>query len=90
MAITIALPAEVEAALRLDVADLDADARETYAAELYRRGKLTHRQLSSVLDLDRFETEGVLKRHRVFEDLPGYDELAQEARELKALLIKSD
>ena len=39
--------------------------------ELYRQEKLTPRQLGrSLLGLDRFETEVVLRKHHVTEDFP--------------------
>ncbi len=64
--VTLDLPADVEERLRRETPDLDADVREAYALELFRRGKLSHRELSQVLGLDRFETDGFLKRHNVY------------------------
>jgi len=61
------LPADVEERLRRENPNLDADVKEAYALELFRRGKLSHYELSRVLGLDRFETDAYLKRHNVFE-----------------------
>ena len=65
--VTLNLPAEVEEKLRREAPDLDTDVKETYALELFRRGKLTHYELSRVLGLDRFATDAYLKQHNVLE-----------------------
>ncbi len=69
MAITIDLPSDIEEDLRSRLGDLDAQAKEAFAVELYRQRKLTHCQLSKLLGLSRFETDGVLKEHEVYYDL---------------------
>jgi len=74
MAVTIELPIEIERELRRDIANLDQAAKEAMLIELYRQDKLTHLQLAAALDLDRFETEAVLKKHNVTEDFPTDDE----------------
>ena len=63
MAVTIQLPTDVEKRLRAEFADLDTEAKETLALDLFRRGKLSHYELSKVLDLDRVKTDAFLKRH---------------------------
>ena len=70
MAVTIQLPADVEQRLRAENLDLDSDAKEAMLVELYRQDKLSHFELSRALGLNRFETDGVLKKHKVTEDLP--------------------
>jgi hypothetical protein len=42
--------------------------------ELYRQDKLSHHELSQAMGLNRFQTDGVLKRHGVTEDLPTNEE----------------
>jgi len=37
--------------------------------ELYRQEKITHFQLSKLLEVDRFETDGILKKHGVMIEL---------------------
>ena len=65
--VTLDLPADLEERLRRESPNLDADVKEAYALELFRRGRLSHYELSRVLGLDRFETDAYLKRHNVFE-----------------------
>ena len=65
--VTFDLPADVEERLRRENPNLDADVKEAYALELFRRGKVSHCELSRMLGLDRFETDAYLKRHNVFE-----------------------
>ncbi len=77
--ITLDLPPDVEKKLRADTPDLDADVREAYALELFRRGKLSHVELSQILGLDRFETDAYLKRHRVFEGSLTMEDLNHDA-----------
>jgi predicted HTH domain antitoxin len=67
LSVTLELPADVEERLRQEIPDLDADVKEAYALELFRRGKLSHCELSLVLGLDRFETDAYLKQRKVFE-----------------------
>lgn len=69
MAITFELPAAIEQHLRGEWADFDAVAKESALVELYRQGNLTHHQLATALDLDRFAVDALLKRHQVTEDL---------------------
>jgi hypothetical protein len=65
--VTLDLPIAVEEKLRRETPNLDADVRETYALELFRRGRLTHYELSCVLGLDRSATDAYLKAHNVME-----------------------
>ena len=79
MAVTFQLPADVEKNLRHQLPNLDAEARETFLVALYRQGKLSHLALSQALGLDRFETEDVLHKHNVTEDLGTLEENLAEA-----------
>jgi len=74
MAVTFQLPLEIEDELRRELGDLDQAAKEAMLVELYRQDKLGHHQLSVALGLDRLETEVVLKKHNVVEDLPTDEE----------------
>ncbi len=60
------LPADLVEKLCRETPNLDADVKEAYLLELFRRGKLSHYELSRALGLDRFETVAWLKRHKVF------------------------
>ena len=65
--ITLDFPPDVEEKLVRNTENLNTDVKEMYALELFRRGKLSHFELSRVLGLDRFETDAYLKRHQVLE-----------------------
>ena len=65
--VTFESPAELEDRLRRESPDLATEVKEAYALELFRRGKLSHYELSWVLGLDRLETDAWLKRRQVFE-----------------------
>lgn len=86
MAVTVKLPADVEKRLRAESPDLESDAKEAMLIELYRQDKLSHYELSQSLGLDRFETDGVLKKHNVTENLPTLEELEEDLHELRQLL----
>jgi predicted HTH domain antitoxin len=85
MSISFQLPLELERDLRQKVADLDSEAKEALLVDLYRRGKLTHLALSEALGMDRFETEDVLHKHNVTEDLGTVDDYLSDARWLEKL-----
>jgi predicted HTH domain antitoxin len=86
MAVIVELPSEVELRLRADTPDLESEAKEAMLVELYRQDKLSHYELSLALGLDRFETDAVLKKHNVTEDLPTLDELEEDLQVLRQLL----
>lgn len=85
MAVTFQLPFDLEQNLRGDVLDLDAAAKEALLVSLYRQGKLSHHALSQAIGLDRFETEDVLQRHGVTEDLGTVDEHLAEVHSVEKL-----
>ena len=74
MAVIVELPADVEQRLRAESPDLESEAKEAMLVELYRQDKLSHYELSQALGLERFETDAVLKKHNVTEDLPTDEE----------------
>ena len=86
LTVTLDLPHEIEEKLRPQVPNLDADIREAYALELFRRGRLSHYELSQVLGLDRFETDAYLKRHNVFEGSLTMEDLEEQYQTLERLL----
>jgi predicted outer membrane protein len=85
MAIQITLPANLEERLRADLGDLAAAGKEAMLVELYRQAKITHHELSQALGLSRFETDAVLKRHDVTEDLPMLEEHLADLDALRKL-----
>ena len=88
MSVTIDLPSEVEQRLRAECPNLDAEAKEAMLVELYRQQKLSHHELSQALGLSRFETDGLLKKHNVTEDLPSNDELEAALAHMRSLIGK--
>jgi hypothetical protein len=88
MAVTIELPTEIEESLRRELGDLDRVAKEALLLELYRQDTLTRYELSLTLGLDRFETDALLKKHHVTEDLPTPEELAEDLRRLTQVVGK--
>ena len=86
MSVTFELPAAIEQQLRRELANLDQLAKEAALVELYRQEKLTHHQLAAALGLDRFETEELLKRHNVTEDLMTAEEYDAQLANLRRLV----
>ncbi|MEW6743328.1 MAG: UPF0175 family protein [Planctomycetota bacterium] len=80
--IQIQLPQHVEERLRKALGNLEQAAKEAALVELYRQGHVTHHELGEALGLSRFETDGLLKRHNVTEDLETPEE---HLRDLEAL-----
>jgi hypothetical protein len=69
MTISFDIPQEIEQQIRTDGVDLGRDAKEVYLMEQYRQAKITHRQLEGALDLSFHETEQLLKRRDMGQDL---------------------
>lgn len=65
MSISFDIPKDIEHQLRTAGADLNREAKEAFLVELYRQHKISHRQLGEMLDLERYETDGLLKKHNV-------------------------
>ena len=82
MPITFEIPREIEQELSRSGADLNGEAREAFLVELYRQERITHHQLAEALGLSRYETDGVLKRHKVWLELTP-EELATQAASLR-------
>ncbi len=80
MSVTFQIPGDLEESLRHRIDDLDAAAREALLVTLYRQGEISHVSLSQALGLDRFDTEAVLHKHRVTEDLGTTEDVLAEVR----------
>lgn len=65
--LTIELDPVLENALRRTSVDPSRALVEALALGLFRQGEITHLELRSALGLDRFETDTLLRRYRVFE-----------------------
>jgi predicted HTH domain antitoxin len=85
MSVTFQLPSDLEQNLRHDLKDLEGEAKEAFLVALYRQGKLSHLALSQALSLDRFETEDLLHKHNVTEDLGTLEDYLEDARTLEKL-----
>jgi hypothetical protein len=88
MAVTFELPAELEKNLRSSLGDLDRAAKEATLVDLYRRDAITAYELSQALGLSRLQTEALLKKHNVTEDLPTADELDVALSRLRQMTDK--
>ena len=86
MAVTFELPQEIERSLRRQLGDLDQVAKEAALVELYRQDRITAHELAQGLGLSRLETEALLKRYGVTEDLPTESELELDRTRLRRLL----
>jgi hypothetical protein len=65
---------------------LDELAKEAALAELYRQRKLTHQELAHSLGLGRIETEDLLAKYNVTEDLITSAEFAAQQAALSKLV----
>jgi predicted HTH domain antitoxin len=83
MAVSFQLPLDLEQNLRHDFTNLNREAKEAFLVTLYRQGKLSHLALSQALSLDRFETEELLHKHNVTEDLGTLGDYLKDARTLE-------
>lgn len=86
MSVTIQLPSDVEQRLRAESPDLDSEVQEAVVLDLFRKGRISHYELSKVLGLDRFETDAYLKRHGVVEGSLTMEDLDEQARTLDRVL----
>ena len=74
MVVTIDLPPEIEQDIHRNLGNLEQVVKEAMLVELYRKDKLTYRQLGEALGFCRFETDALLKKYNVTEDLPTKEE----------------
>lgn len=79
MPVTFELANNIEQSLRRRIGDLDQAAKEAALVELYRQDRLTHHELADALGLSRLETNGLLKKHNVTEDLMTVEEFQRQA-----------
>jgi predicted HTH domain antitoxin len=86
MAVTIQFPVDVEQRLRAETPDLDAQAKEAVALDLFRKGKISHFELSQLLGFDRVQTDAYLKQHNVFEGSLTMEDLNEQAKTLERVL----
>lgn len=81
MNVSFDIPRDVAQELSATGPDVTREAKEAYLVDLYRRERISHRQLADALGLCRYDTDGVLKRHKVWLELTS-DELAAQVASL--------
>jgi Uncharacterised protein family (UPF0175) len=86
MTVMFQLPGDLEQRLRAETPDLNDAAKEAALVELYRQDRISHYELSQALGLSRWETDAVLQKHHVTEDMPTSQELEEDFRRLSELL----
>lgn len=67
--------------------DVSRRAFEALVANQYRTGNLTHFEVSQLLGIDRFETDGFLKQHAAFRPSDS-DEFKDDYENLKKLMTE--
>ena len=88
MTVSFQIPSELEQSLRHQLSDLDAAAKEALLVTLYRQNNISHLALSQALGLDRFETEAILQKHNVTEDLGTAEDVLAEVRAVEKIRTK--
>jgi predicted HTH domain antitoxin len=86
MDVTLRIPDDLAARLCAAGADLERRALEALALTEYQVGHLTLAELRQLLDLSRYELDGFLKAHGVFEEFT-LEDLEQERQTLDRLGI---
>lgn len=84
--LTIELPPVLSNALRRTSVDPSRTIVEAIALGLFRQGEITHVELRSALGLDRFETDALLRRHRVFDGSLTAADVDSDRKTLEAVL----
>ena len=90
MHVSIELPSELEEHIRREVVDLESVARESLLLELFRRGVLSHFELSQGLGIDRFETYALLKARGIFEGSLTNEDIEEDVRTLQFILDQAN
>ncbi len=83
------LPPDIEQRLRKETPDISKEVQEVFVLELFRRGKISHHELSCALELDRIETDAYLKKRGVFEGSLSFKDLEADYQTLQSLNSKA-
>lgn len=89
MPVVIEFPKDIEESLRQANPNLEHDATEAYAVELFRKGVLSHYELSRALGIDTFETDELLVRHKCYEHSLTHEDVEQDVSTLRKFLSAS-
>jgi len=84
MTIHFEIPERIEEQLCGAGIDPTQMANELLLVDLYRKEQITHHQLATALGLNRYETDGVLKRHGVEMEL-SQEEFSAQVESLREL-----
>jgi predicted HTH domain antitoxin len=87
--IKLDVPKEIEAKIRSQSTAIDAEVREAFALELYRRGRLEFHDLSQMLGLDHIQTSELLQRNRIYRGSLTAEDIESDRRTLAALFNKA-
>ena len=87
LTIEIPVPEPLLRSLGGNDAEVSRRAFEALVANQYRTGDLTHFEVSQLLGIDRFETDGFLKRHAAFRP-DDADEYRNDFEKLQKLMKK--
>ncbi|HVS73707.1 MAG TPA: UPF0175 family protein [Phycisphaerae bacterium] len=82
MSILIELPEDLERALRQQVENLDAAAKELLLINLYREKRIGYGELCRGLGVSRLVAEGILKRHEVYYEMT-FEDVVREGKDLE-------
>ena len=77
MTISFEIPQSIQQQIKSHASDLNGKAREALLVELFREHEISHHQLGEALGLERYETDGLLKRYGVGLDLSVEEIVAQ-------------
>ena len=86
MDVNFEIPQDVAARLCSADTDLNRLAKESLLVDSFRRGLVTHAQLAQALGLDRFETDELLQRHRVYDQGLTMEDLESDRCNLEQVL----
>jgi predicted HTH domain antitoxin len=86
LTITLNFPPAIEEQVLRQSIDLEAEVAEALIISLFRRGRITHHQLSQVLQLDRFETDIWLRSRGVLEGSPTMEDLEADRATLNRIM----
>lgn len=86
MQITFNLPEEIEQRLREVSPDIEREAREALALELFRKERITHYEFGQMLGLSRCETDAFLVDHHEFAQSPTLEDLESDFQTLTKIM----
>lgn len=85
MTISFHIPPEIERAIAGSGRDPAVELKEAALVQFYRLGRISHGELAEALGISRSETDVLLRRHRVAEDLLTSEELSAQVERLRKL-----